>query len=262
MSDEAPLQQALSEGVLTLTLDRPEKRNSLNAALVAALDEALDRAATDPEVRVVILTGAGERAFCAGGDLGEFGQALANRHGGYLTDGRYAGLLSKLRRLPRPAIAAVNGVALGGGFGLAAACDLVIASEMARFGAPELDVGMFPMMIAAPLTRLLPPKRLFELFFTGVPMAAAEALSWGLVNRVVAPEALQPEARELAHRLAARSPSIMALGKQAFYCAQDLGHDEALAYLQAMKAVVGLTRDSAEGVAAFLEKRSPHWTGR
>jgi enoyl-CoA hydratase/carnithine racemase len=246
-----------------VTINRPQRRNAMSYEVMAGLRDAMAQARADDAVRVVVLTGAGDRAFCAGADLGGGGigsnASAADSH-----DGR--GLLASLFRdmwsLGKPIIARVRGYALAGGFGLACACDFVVASDDAQFGTPEINVGLWPYMITVPLLRSMPPKKVLELMATGRRVDAAEAERIGFVTRVVPVDELDAAVDELAANLAAKSPVIMRWGRDAFYRVLEMDADAALAYLQSMLTVTTLTEDSAEGVAAFAEKREPRWKGR
>jgi enoyl-CoA hydratase len=250
----------LAGGVASVTLNRAEARNSLSMALMDALVETLARLREDEGVRAIVLTGAGEKAFCAGGDL--TAMAGDGPYGGHLARRRYLEVLEALREAGKPVVAAVNGAALGGGFGLVLACDLAVAADTATFGTPEVKVGLFPMMVAALLTRHVGPKRAMELALTGERIDAGRALELGLVNRVVPAGELASAALDLAASLAALSPAVLRLGREAIYTAADMEYGQALRYLHAMLSVNALTEDAAEGVAAFLEKRAPVWKGR
>lgn len=252
----------LADGVLTVTIDRPQQRNSLNSGVIAGLSEALDAAAADDAVRVVVLTGSGNRAFCAGADLGglaDGGEGLLSEH---RQRGAFADLLRRLRSVPRPVVARVNGAALAGGFGLALGCDLVVAADTATFGTPEVKVGMWPYVITAVITEHLGPKRTMELLLTGRKLDAVEAFDWGLVNRVVLPERLDAAVAEAVQELLSSSPAVLALGKQAYARALGMARDDALDYLVAMLGLHLQTEDVVEGVSAFLQKREPQWRGR
>jgi enoyl-CoA hydratase/carnithine racemase len=248
-------------GVGTLTLNRPEARNALNPTLVQELGDALGRLDADDEARVVIIRGAGERAFCAGADLkGMF-------RGGSILDAReqYAGLAGILEAMPRmrtPVIGRVHGYALAGGCGLAAACDVVIAAEDAVFGLPEIKLGLLPLMVLAPILRTAAPKRVLELVLTGRELPAPEALEIGLVTRVVPRADLDATVAEVARTLAGLSPATVALGKEAFYRALELPHAQAIGHLRDLLTIVSRSEDAQEGIAAFLEKRAPRWQGR
>lgn len=244
----------------TLTIDDPEHRNPMSLGTMAELARAIDDAAADPEIRVIVVTGAGDRAFSAGGDLsGGFVDAPLADHD---ARGVLADLFRAMRRCGKPVIARVNGHAVAGGFGLAAACDIVIAVEDATFGTPEIRVGLWPMMITAILQRLIPTRAAFELMATGRRISAAEALRLGVVSRVVPPEELDEAIEETVVQLLAVSPAILALGKDAFYATEDMPLDTALDYLHNGLTTIAMTEDAAEGVAAFVEKRDPDWTGR
>jgi enoyl-CoA hydratase len=262
MSDEALVLSETRERVAVLTLNRPERRNALSQALIEALAEALAAAAADEGVGAVVITGAGERAFCAGGDLAG---GLGGAEGALATHrkrGEYAELLAGLHTLGKPVIAAVNGDALGGGFGLAIACDLAVADEGARLGTPEINVGLFPMMITAELARNLPRKILLEMVFSGRLLSAEEARAWGMINRVAPAGRALEAALELAAGIAAKSPAVLKLGKDAFYQTADLPLEAALRVLHFQLELNLQAEDAMEGIAAFLQKRPPQWKGR
>lgn len=252
---------APADGVTTLTLNRPAARNALTATLLADLRGALDAACRDDATRVVVLTGAGEKAFCAGADLTAMG-AGAGMLEGHAARRRYLECIEALWFLPKPTLAAVNGAALAGGLGLVLACDLAVAADTATFGTPEVGVGLMPMMVMALLQRHLGRKKALELVYTGDRLDAAEALRLGLVNAVVPAAELPAAAAALAARLAAQSPAALRLGKEAFQTAADLEFTKALRHLLSMLDLIAGTEDAAEGVSAFLEKRPPRWKGR
>ena len=247
--------------VARATIDRPERRNAMSFGVMEGLRDAVAQAKADDAVRVLVLTGAGEKAFCAGADLGGGGiaEGASAAH-----DGR--GLLAELFRdlwgLGKPTVARVRGYALAGGFGLALACDFVIASADAQFATPEVNVGLWPYMITVPLLRSMPPKRVLELMMTGRRLDANEAERIGFVTRVVPVDELDGAVDELAATLASKSPLILRWGRESFYRVLDMDPDDALAYLQAMLTVTSASEDTAEGVAAFAEKREPKWKGR
>ncbi len=250
-----------SGAVATLTMNRPERRNALSAELIEDLITALGEVDQDSQVAVVVLTGAGKKAFCAGGDLaGGFTNpgALASAQG----RARFSAMLQALHRCGPPVLAKLDGDALGGGFGLAMACDMVVAREGIRLGTPEIRLGLFPMVIMAELRHSVPRKLLSELMYSGRYLTPEEALAHGLVNRVVAAADLDAAVEELAGLVASRSPAILRLGKQAFHTMSDLPLEPALAYLQGQLELNVRAEDAAEGVTAFLQKRPPVWKGR
>jgi enoyl-CoA hydratase/carnithine racemase len=227
---------------------------------MAALVDGVARAAADDDVRVLVITGAGYKAFSAGGDLsGRFVDAPLADHD---ERGELAELFRALRRCGKPVIARVNGHAIAGGFGLAAACDIVIAVETATFGTPELQIGLWPMMIGAILQRLVPQRTALDLMLTGRRISAVEAQQIGIVSQVVAVDRLDAAVDETVARLLAVSPAALALGKHAFYAVEDMPLDAALDHLHTGLTAVAMTDDAAEGVAAFVEKRDPEWRGR
>jgi enoyl-CoA hydratase/carnithine racemase len=244
-----------------VTINRPERRNAMSFGVMDGLRSAFARARDDADVRVVVLTGAGDKAFCAGADLG--GGGIAN-NAASAHDGR--GLLANLFRdmwtLGKPVIARVRGYALAGGFGLACACDMVVASDDSQFGTPEINVGLWPYMITVPLLRSMPPKTALDLMMTGRRVSADEGKHIGFVQRVVPVDDLDKTVDELAAQLAGKSPLIMRWGRDSFYRVLEMDADAALAYLQSMLTVTSQTEDAAEGVAAFAEKRAPQWKGR
>jgi enoyl-CoA hydratase/carnithine racemase len=255
------LRYELADGIARLTIDRPERRNALSWSVLTEMRARVAEIRDDPAARVLVLAGAGDRAFCAGADL--TGMAAG---AGYLdlhdSRGEMAALFGDLWDLGKPTIARVRGFALAGGMGLALACDLVVASEDAVFGTPEIDVGLWPYMITVPLVRSMPPKKALELMMTGRRVAASEAAEIGFVNRVVPVDDLDATVDQLATTLAGKSPAVMRLGRQSFYSVWDASAAEALPQLHALLTVTTGTEDSAEGIAAFNEKRSPRWTGR
>jgi enoyl-CoA hydratase/carnithine racemase len=253
---------SVADGVARVTINRPEARNALSQEVMEGLLDAFERASRDAAVRVVVLTGAGDKAFCAGGDLGGRGfqqKGFLERH----QDRRsFADLFRRMNALGKPLVARVRGHCLAGGFGLALGCDLVVASDDASFGTPEVKRGLMPMMIMATIFRNVGRKKGMELLLTGDRISAAEACRLGLVNYAVPADQLDAKVDELAAKVAAMSPAVVKLGRDAFYAMSDMGFDQALDYLQAMLTVNLGTEDAIEGVRAFLEKRDPVWKGR
>jgi len=248
-------------GIARVTLNRVERRNALTWSMVRRLRELLESFRHDDAVRVVVLTGAGDQAFCAGADLTGM-SAGAGHLGLHDSRGDLPDLFRSLWSLGKPTVAEVRGYALAGGMGLALACDLVVAADDARFGTPEIDVGLWPFVITVPLVRSMPPKVALELMMTGRRVDASEGARLGFVNRVVPAIDLRAEVDELAQSLASKSPAIMRLGRDSFYAVWDENADGALRLLHAMLTVTTATDDSAEGIAAFTEKRPPRWSGR
>jgi enoyl-CoA hydratase/carnithine racemase len=251
----------VSDGVATVTINRPERRNALSWAVITGLREAMARAKADADVRVVVTTGAGDKAYCAGADLTGMaeGASFVELHD---DRGELARLFLDMYSLGKPTVARVRGFALAGGFGLALAHDFVIASDDSHFGTPEINVGLWPYMITVPLLRSMPPKKALELMLTGRRIDAAEADRIGFLNRVVPAAELDAAVSQLTASLAAKSPSIMKLGRDSFYAVWDASAEEALRLLHPLLTLTTLTEDSREGIAAFAEKREPRWTGR
>ncbi len=249
------------DGVATITINRPEARNAISPQVVAELREALRQADGDEAVRVIVLTGAGDKAFCAGGDLGGGGGGL-----GYLDryqlNRQFAEFFKEAAALGKPMVARVNGHALAGGFGLMLACDFVIARDDVDFGTPEINIGLFPYVIAATIQRHLGRKRTLDLLLTGRKIKPQEAFDWGLVNRLVPRDGLDAAVQEMTDLLKSKSPIIMALGRRAFYQMEDMDLAHAVEYLNGMLTVNMLTEDAMEGVMAFFQKRPPEWKGR
>ena len=248
-------------GVLTLTIDRAERRNALSPEVLTALLSAIRETAVRDDVRVVVVTGAGEKAFSAGADLGAL-DPDATPLELHEARGSLRELVLALRACPRPVVARVRGLALAGGLGLMLACDVAIASDDAAFGTPEVDVGLWPFMIGALVARHVSPKRALDLMLTGRRIDAATALDWGLVSRVVPADALDATVAEVAAGLAAKSPLVLRLGKAAYYATEDVALAPALEALQAQLSLLTQSKDAVEGITAFFQKRPPEWTGR
>ncbi len=307
---EPPVRYELAHRIARVTLNRPQRRNALSAEVVEGLLAALRRAGSDDAVQVVVLTGAGEKSFCAGGDLGDLarmGEAARTGEaaggpwvaavGGPGAVGVAAGasgagrvapgagrvapgagrvapgvgrvaaggtaegngpvqLFAAFRELGKPIIARVAGHALGGGLGLAVSCDIAIAADDVKLGTPEINVGLWPMMIMAVLHRNVGPKQAFKLYYTGQLVGAPEAVRLGLLTEALPRAALDPRVDELAGQIAAKSPAALRLGRTAFFESESLPLHEQLSYLRDQLAVLAATDDAREGIAAFLDRRA------
>jgi enoyl-CoA hydratase/carnithine racemase len=251
---------SVTNQVATVTIDDPERRNPLSLQSMSDLTDAVRRGGDDQDVLVIVITGAGEVAFSAGGDLsGGFVDSPLPDH---QARGALPDLFRTMRSTAKPIIGRVNGLALGGGFGVAAACDITIASEEAKFGTPEIDLGLWPMMISTVLLPLVPRKQLLEMMLVGRIIDAAEARELGIVTRVVPADHLDATVGEVADQLRSKSPAALALGKSSFYAMEGMDLDTALDHLHIGLTAISLTEDAKEGVTAFLEKRDPNWKGR
>jgi len=245
---------------LHITINRPDRRNAINPEVVRSISAALESAENDESVQVVVLTGAGDKAFCAGGDLG--GMTAESQVGQHQERAEVGELFKQMRSSRLPIVARANGHALAGGFGLMLACDLVVAADHAGMGTPEIDLGLWPFMITAVIQRDLPRKVALDLMLTGKRITASEGERWGFVNRVVPSQELDATVGELVEQLASKSPLIASLGKRSFYRAEDMSFDAALDYLSGMLTVCLESEDTVEGVTAFLQKRPPDWKNR
>src|SRR5918992_3995978 len=253
----------VADHVARVTLNRPAARNALDDQMTAELLAALDRAKADDEVRVIVLTGAGDKAFCAGADLGDLGAQLRDSTKGtdLIRDSGAYRLFTAFPRLEKPIIARLAGHAIAGGLGLAVACDLVIAADDVKLGTPEVNVGLWPMMIMAIINRNVPPKQAFKLYYTGQAVGAREGVEMGLVTEAVPRDALDDRVDELARTIAAKSPIGLRMGRDAFFAMDGRPFGEQVAELLERLVVLSATEDAKEGIAAFLEKRAPRFTG-
>lgn len=253
----------VKDKVATITLSREERRNAISPTMMTELLDAFKKCDDDPSVVTIVLTGAGGKVFCAGADFAESMGGTASFLDRYEGQRNFAELFRTIKGLKKPLVGRINGHALGGGLGLAAACDIVIAADDCRFGTPEINVGLFPYIIMATLLRFTSaPKQLLELMFTGERVTASAAQELGLVNYVVPREQLDAKVDEITKKIVAKSPAILRLGRRAFYTMRDMEYDKALEYLASMLAVNTMAEDVTEGIAAFLEKRQPVWKGK
>lgn len=251
----------VSDGVATLTLNRPEQRNALSPQLLSELVNALGRVRDDDGVRAMVLRGAGDKVFCAGADLGGFAAdvPLLDKH--YAND-LFLEFFRLMPRLGKPTLCAANGHVLAGGLGLALSCDLLIAKEGITFGTPEINIGAFPYMIMAIIYRNVPRKRVNEMLLLGERISAADAVDYGLANKVVPEAEFEAAVDQWAAKLASKSPLLMKLGRDAMYRQDDMALDDALEFLRSQLTLTFSTEDILEGVSAFFEKREPEWKGR
>jgi enoyl-CoA hydratase len=251
----------VSGGVATVTLNRPEQRNALSGQMLAELVDAMERVRDDDDVRAVVLTGAGEKAFCAGADLGGFAAdaPLVQKH---FSSDLFLRFFRLMPRLGKPSLCAANGHVLAGGLGLALSCDLLIAREGIGFGTPEINVGAFPYMIMAIIYRNVPRKKVNEMMLLGERISAEQAVEYGLANKVVPAAEFAAAVDDWAAKLASKSPVLMRLGHDAMYRQADMSVDDGLEFLRSQLSLTFSTEDLREGVEAFFEKRDPEWRGR
>ena len=244
----------VKELIATVTINRPERRNALSGEVIDLMHEKLNEAEADPNVRVLIITGAGDKAFCAGADLG----------GGVGKSGTagYADLLKRILNFSKPAIARVHGYCMAGGMGVMLATDIVIASESSIFGTPEVNVGLWPSMISALIYRNMLPKQALPMILLGDRFGADKAMQMGFLSEMVPAEELDSTVQSIAEKLTRKSPIGMKLGKASYIGMQNLPLEEALDYLSKELTKVANTKDAAEGVAAFMEKRKPEFSGQ
>jgi enoyl-CoA hydratase len=261
VATDAVLYALADSGVATITLNDPDTRNALSAELLLGLTEAFEGARDDDAVRCVVLGSSHEKVFSSGANLGGFAgdTTLVHKHFG---SERFVALFKLIVGLPKPTVCAADGHVLAGALGIALACDLIVASEKATFGTPEINVGTFPFMIMALIYRNVPRKKANELLLLGERWSAQEALAAGIVNKVVPTEDFDAAVSDWAEKLAGKSPVIMRLGKEAMRRQLDMPFDDALDYLRAQLTLALSTEDIVEGVSAFFEKRDPIWKGR
>jgi enoyl-CoA hydratase/carnithine racemase len=244
--------------VLRITINRPERRNAINEAVIQGIHATLAGLDTDRSVRAVVLTGAGDKAFCAGGDL-EGGTEIFGKG-----EGEPTSPFGRLARLARgvgvPLVARVNGACVAGGVGLLALCDLAVAADHARFGLPEARIGVFPMQVMASLRRVLLPRHAAELALTGEMIDASRAFEIGLINHAVPADRLDAKLDELLAALTAGSPAALRRGKYAIAAMEHMDFEAGIAFAEGQIGLAAQTEDAREGVAAFREKRKPRWS--
>jgi enoyl-CoA hydratase/carnithine racemase len=243
-----------------ITINRPEKRNALNAGVIAGIAKGYRAAHEDSDVRVIVLTGAGDKAFCAGADLQNSGAAFAMDFSKPNAD--YADLLRLSQNATKPAIARVGGVCMAGGMGLLCMTDMAVASEHVIFGLPEVKVGVFPMQVLSLLQSIVPPRLVSEWALTGEPFDAKQALAAGLLNYIVPSTELDAKVEWLIGRLVDNSPTAIRRGKYAMRAIASMSFDESIAYTESQIAILAMTEDAKEGLKAFSEKRKPVWPGK
>jgi enoyl-CoA hydratase len=256
-----PVLYDVDGGVATITLNDPDTRNALSPELLGGLIAALERAHEEEDVRCVVLASSHEKVFSSGANLGGFAGETALVHKHFASE-RFLELFKLIGSLGKPTVCAVRGHVLAGALGIALACDLIVASEEATFGTPEINVGAFPFMIMALIYRNVPRKKANELLLLGERLNAEQALAAGIVNRVVPSHEFDGAVADWSGKLASKSPLIMRLGKDAMRRQLDMGLDDALDYLRSQLTLALSTEDIVEGVSAFFEKREPQWTGR
>lgn len=258
MSDPSPeLIEERRGAVLWLTIAREARRNAMSAGVLAGLSGALERAQSDPDVRAVVITGVGDKAFCAGADL-QTGTAFQFDHS--QPHSELADLFRLARRSTVPLVARVNGACMAGGMGLMAMCDMAVAAPHAIFGLPEVKVGLFPAQVLSVLGELLPRRVLTQMCLTGEPISAAQALEYGLVNAVA--EDLDGALQALLNGMLDKSPAAIRRGLYTMKAIEALSFEESMRFTESQIALFALTDDAVEGQAAFREKRPPNWTGR
>lgn len=253
----APVLVETRGSALWVAINRPERRNAMNGDVLSGIAGALDRAENDGSVRAVVLTGTGEKAFCAGADLTDGADAFTDQLAEPTTE--FGRLARRARLLGKPLVARVNGACVAGGMALLAMCDLAVAAEHARFGLPEVKVGVFPVQVAVYLRHTLTRAQLAELAFTGALVDAPRAAALGLVSRVVPSHELDTTVDTITTEIGLGSPQAIRRGRYALAAMNDMSFEEALAFAETQIAVLSRTTDAREGLAAFNERRPPAW---
>jgi methylglutaconyl-CoA hydratase len=246
--------------VLWMTINRPAHRNAMSEGVMQGLSAALARASQDREILVAVLTGTGDRAFCAGADLKHDSSFLEFDYSDCHTS--YGELLRQANRFEKPLIARVNGHVMAGGMGLLSMCDMAVAADDVRFGLPEVKIGAFPMQVASVMQHLIPRRKFVEMCLTGEPITAAEALEFDLVNHVVPRTELDAKLDWLIARLTDKSPAAIRRGKNALRAIAEMTFEQSISFTEAQLGTVVLMKDAIEGIAAFNEKRPPRWAGK
>jgi len=254
---EKDLLYRVDDSTAWITINREAKRNAISGEVIDLFFEYLQLAEDDPAIRAVCVTGAGDKAFCSGADLGNM--AAGDRGG---PSGNYANLMKRVAGFPKPTVARVNGYCLAGGTGFMLACDIVIAKEDAKFGTPEVNVGIWPMMIGALIFRNAMKKKAMEMVLLGQRLSAKQAEEMGMVTRVVPNDKLDEEINRVLDILSEKSPVGMRMGKEAFYAMDTMDFEGALDYLSGKLTEIAATEDAKEGLSAFLEKRKPEFKGK
>lgn len=245
--------------IATVTINRPDQRNALSNEVLSQLRAAVSDVKADPAIRVLVLAGAGDRAFCAGGDLRQMGEAPPDAFESHRGRSNLAGLFRDLWELGKPTVARVQGYALAGGFGLATACDFIVASDKAVFGIPEVTFGLWPYMISVPLMTAMPPKVALRYMMTGERISAQKGLDLGFVTELAPHDRLNEVLDAFVQQLAQASPQAVALGRTSFYAVLHHDMDARLRMLEALLTVSLGMPDAVEGMAAMAEKRVPAW---
>ncbi len=243
-----------------IAINRPEKRNAMNADVIAGIAHGYRRAHDDADIRAIVLTGAGEKAFCAGADLANSGSAFAQDFA--KPNGDLADLMRLSQNATKPAIARINGVCMAGGMGLLCMTDMAVAADTAIFGLPEVQVGVFPMQVLALLQSIAPRRLVNEWCITGEPFDARTAQNAGLLNHIVPAAELDAKVDWLIARISDKSPTAIRRGKYAMRAIASMSFDESIAYLESQIAILSMTEDAKEGLKAFAEKRKPVWPGK